>query len=119
FFVVGATGYNEVQQSWNGTLVDGPAWSPTSNTQVFAGYDSTSGHNQLFTATINGGPATMLTNGAQDFFGPCWSPNGSKICVHANLDGNLYTMNANGTAIAALTSVNGGQTVASPAWSPE
>jgi len=120
YFVVGATGYGETQQLWNGALADIPAWSPTSNTVAFGAYDPGTGHNQIFTATVNGSATTtMITAGSVDLFAPCWNPTGSKIAVHSNGDGNLYTMNPNGSGMAALTGVSIGQALSAPAWSPD
>ena len=121
FFVVGATGYGETLQSWGGINADQPSWSPVSNTVAFDAYDTATLHQQIWTATINGGPATRVTSDAYDHYWPSWNPSGTKIAFvkppSGGLSyGDLYTMNPNGTGQTLLS--NSYQFL-QPVWSPD
>jgi Tol biopolymer transport system component len=74
----------------------------------------------LFTIPVAGGEASRLTRGLAWDYQPRWSPDGSKILFTSDRAGgnNLWTMNADGSDLEALTDT-GEKDTNSGAWSPD
>jgi Tol biopolymer transport system component len=92
----------------------GPDWSPDGSKLVFQSYyDEHAGQSSnLFTIRPSGGKMTPLTHfkgGIGEALGPSWSPDGTRIVWH-NVDpkvNQLFTMDAHGGHIRALTKMTG------------
>ncbi|HEY2372623.1 MAG TPA: hypothetical protein VGH82_08730 [Gaiellaceae bacterium] len=68
----------------------------------------------VFVMDADGGSQTQLTPWAMRAAQPDWSPDGKRIVFYSNFDGsprvsaNLYTINADGSALTQLTHAKGG-----------
>jgi hypothetical protein len=122
-----------------------PAWSPDGTRiafvtfrhdprqLVFGGSSGPNGSTELYVSNIDGTGQLRLTNstgseggpmqtGIDDNDGeslPSWSPDGTKIAVASNRDGNweIYVVNADGSGSQRLT--NNPATDLRPRWSPD
>ncbi|TVQ53966.1 MAG: peptidase S41 [Phycisphaerales bacterium] len=79
-----------------------PALSPNADKVVF------SWRGDLWKAPVDGGHAVRLTSHPQNDLVAAWSPDGSRIAFNSTRDGylNLYVMNADGTDIQQVTSLD-------------
>src|SRR5207237_550374 len=89
---------------WNETR---PAWSPDGSRIVFlADRDFPVGNTEIYTIGADATGLTRLTTyPAKDDF-PSWSPDGSRIVFsrgRSTLAGEIYVMDADGTAVRQLT----------------
>ncbi len=76
-------------------------WSPDGSKIVYQ--NDVDGDVEIYVRSSDGsGTATQLTFNTVDDASPAYSPDGSKIVFHRN--GDLYTMNADGSAVSPLTS---------------
>jgi len=79
------------------------------------------GNAQIFTINADGSNKAQLTNEHGKFYGPAYSPDGSKILLYNHLNNQtwlLYIMNADGTNIQQL--INASNSLDwSPDWSPD
>ena len=75
------------------------------------------GDNEIY--MISGEKVIKLTDNTWEDQYPVWSPDGEKIAFSANPEGNfnIYTMDASGAGIEALTSFPGDEET--PAWYPD
>jgi Tol biopolymer transport system component len=93
-----------------------PAWSPDGKKIAFN--SSRDGNREIYSMNSDGSNQINLTNDhppqdpAQDS-DPTWSPDGKKIAFTRDIEGEIYTMNADGTDLVRFT--NGTE----PAWSPD
>jgi Tol biopolymer transport system component len=91
-----------------------PAWSPDGTRIAF--HSDRDGNYEIYVMNADGSGQTNLTkeSGAEDAT-PSWAPSGAKI-VFAS-EGDLYTMNADGTSQVRLTTGTADDFF--PAWSPD
>jgi TolB protein len=81
-----------------------PDWSPDGNTIVFEGVGVDF---QLCTISIDG--SGLITIGSVDGISAKWSPDGTRLAVHARYDvghagqGNIFTMAPDGSSLVQLT----------------
>lgn len=106
-----------VQHSLNIT----PVWSADSRAIAYTSYRRNN-EPQIFIAQIFKGLSDSPTadgkaRGGQNWL-PSWSPDGTRIAITSNRDGNpeLYVMNADGSGVRRITKHPGIDT--SPTWSP-
>ena len=73
----------------------------------------------ICTVPVEGGAATLLTDGMGDERQPGWSPDGNVILFHSYRDGNyhLWTINKNGSGLKQITF--GMYDDREPHWSPD
>lgn len=95
-------------------LAFSPVCSPDGTTLAFTFFDG-NGNYQIETSPIAGGTTVPLTSGNQSSRTPQWSPDGKKIAFIRN--GEIWTMNANGTSVSQLTSTVG--SIYDMAWGPD
>jgi TolB protein len=94
-------------------------WSPDSTRLAYSSNRSDTGKGRIVISTINvdGSQLRKLTN--SDDTDPSWSPDGKQIAFWSwrNNEGDIYIMNANGSALHRLTSLGG--VYSGPSWSPD
>lgn len=97
------------------TLILGPSWNPTATDLFYISYKRGGPYPYLF--HLDNGKETRLSKMVG--YSGQWSPDGSRIAVSADQDGNsdLFLLSAAGQLIRRLTT-NPGIDV-SPAWSPD
>ena len=102
------------------------SWSPDAQWLVFDDL----GTYDLFVVSASGGTPVNITNSSVKEINPCWSPQGvSRIAFARQVTGpsggtkrwNIYTVNPNGTGLAAATSSTNTETAYNdyPTWSPD
>ena len=95
-----------------------PAWSPDGSTILFA--SDRNGNFDIYAARVIDGVLTQLTTHPADDRWPVWSPDGAKILFTSTRSGNgtgdLFTMNADGSAQTQITFTGGFFTRG--AWQP-
>ena len=91
-----------------------PAWSPDGSKIAF--HSNRDDNYEIYVMNADGSGQTNLTkeSGAEDA-SPSWAPDGTRIVFSS--EGDLYTMRADGTQQARLTS--GKTEDVFPAWSPD
>lgn len=92
-----------------------PSWSPDGTKLAFA--SNLTGKYDIFVVAVDGTGLTNLTGGPDvplDASRPAWSPDGTRIAFISG--GLLWTMNANGSGAAPVTSL---MAFSSFAWSPD
>ena len=98
-----------------------PHWTANGKQLLFNGYGDSRSYD-IWVVDPDGRNLRDLTPDRSLEYGASWSPNGTKIVFGSNrglrsiFGGDLYVMNADGTAVRRLT--RGGKTYA-PAWSPD
>ena len=92
-----------------------PNWSPDGSKIVFT--DGAGSSSEIIVMDANGSNRTPLTNDSVVDRDPAWSPDGQKIVfAHGRV---IYTMNANGTAMAQLVTQSfGEESQSAPDWQP-
>jgi dipeptidyl aminopeptidase/acylaminoacyl peptidase len=104
-----------------------PSWSPDGSKLAFASYrDAIS---EIYTINTDGTGLTRLTDNSVGDFDPAWSPDGRKIAFVSDRDEpdpvncrnqcnlEIYTMNADGTAVTNLTNTPD-VSEGAPDWQP-
>ena len=92
-----------------------PSWSPDGTKLAFA--SNLTGTYDIFIVDVDGTGLTNLTAGQDVMFDasrPVWSPDGTRIAFTSQ--GLLWSMNANGSGAAPVTSLIAGNSFA---WSPD
>lgn len=128
--VVRADGTGERVLTAAGLYVARPAWAPDGRSIAFTGYeqrDDGLGSVGIYVVPAAGGAAAKLQDDAAS---PAWSPDGRRIafvsgrdrngeiCFHeCSTSGEIYVMNADGSAPVRLTADEGDDD--SPSWSPD
>lgn len=74
---------------------------------------------EIYVANLDGSGERRLTNLNGDAYRPVWSPDGSKIAFHSEVNDlwDIYVMNANGSDLHKVTT--DAKDDAFPAWSPD
>ncbi len=87
---------------------------------AFVALDPVSNFDQIYVCNLDGSGLHQLTTAAKSHQQPSWSPSGSKIVYYDLTNGNLDTVNANGSGDTPL-SINGpfGSAPSDPSWSPD
>jgi len=118
-WIANPDGSGLVNLSNNATADDAhPSWSPDGLKVAFASNRSnTVGHYQIFVVSVDGTGLTNLTPSLAGASRPAWSPDGSRIAF--TLGGNIWTMNADGSGVAQLTTLSAGTVANIVAWSPD
>ncbi len=106
-----------------------PAFSPSGSRIAFV--SDRSGNPEIYTMNPDGTGLDRITDDPKNDFEPAWSPDGSKIAFTSDRDGNpsaveasqdprssleIYTMDADGTAVERLT--NNPYADFNPDWQP-
>lgn len=117
--VMNSDGTN-VQPLTSSTFDSQAAWSPDGTKIAFL--STRTGVQQIFTMSPDGTNQTNISNNAMlNDARPAWSPDGTKIAFIrrplVGSQGNIWTMNANGTGQVAITV--GPFTDRDPTWSPD
>jgi Tol biopolymer transport system component len=95
-----------------------PSWSPDGFKVAFASNRSNNaGHYQIFVVNVDGTGLTNLTPTLLDASMPSWSPDGTRIAFARS--GNVWTMNADGSGAAQLTTLSAGTVARIVAWSAD
>ena len=119
---VSSNGINVIEADGTGaralgaTSLDGRiAWSPDARRIAFTAADDQTV--RVYTKTIAGGPATVLTTAVPAPVLPSWSPRGTAIAFTSasTNDGHIYTVRPDGTGLRKLTR---GREESFPLWSP-
>jgi Tol biopolymer transport system component len=98
-----------------------PAFSPDGKHIVYA--RTSSGHEHLFLANVDGSGAQQITDGPADDQEPSWSPDGKHIVfcsAHGNdewTQANLFIVRPDGSGIVQLT--EGDRLACHPTWSKD
>jgi dipeptidyl aminopeptidase/acylaminoacyl peptidase len=112
-YVMNADGSNQVRLT-NSVVNDvDPAWSPNGAKIAL------SRNNGIAVMNSDGSGLTQLTTNLRGDWQPAWSPDGTRIAFSRGISASvrdIFTMNPDGTGLAALT---GGFSAQSPAWSPD
>lgn len=105
---------SDLTQLTQGTNDGQPAPSPNGKLVAFTR------DGDIHVLDVETGSVTNLTSSAAQEASPAWSPGGKQIAFTASGPGlgDLYVMNADGTAITRLTNTPGGSEVL-PQWSPD
>jgi Tol biopolymer transport system component len=118
-WIANPDGSGLVNLSNNATADDAhPTWSPDGLKVAFASNRATvAGHYQIFVVGVDGTGLTNLTPSLMGASKPSWSPDGSRIAF--TLGVNIWTMNADGSGAAQLTTLAAGTVASIVAWSPD
>ena len=116
-YVMNADGSGETQLTSNTVPDYFPAWSPTGNQIAFVSQRGTT-NQEIYVMNADGTLQTRLTDHAGDDRKPAWSPDGTRIAFYNLDDYDIYTMNADGSALANVTNSTTSQDLW-PAWSPD
>src|SRR5215203_266480 len=103
-------------------------WSPH-GTKIVFGYSDFSGEtsdegygdSEVSVTNADGSGLTNLTSNSVGDFNPRWSPDGTKITFQSDREGDydIYTMDADGSDVAPLTTDSGSQVQdLDPDWQP-
>jgi TolB protein len=129
-YVMNADGSGQARITNNSSTDDSPNWSPSGSRIAFSSnrdvadniYTMNPDGTSLTQLTFNvaddgaGGPGTQQTN-----LGPYWSPDGTQISFrwyNGALDDQIRTMNANGSNVQNVTTVQGAISYGFPTWQP-
>jgi hypothetical protein len=95
-----------------------PAWSPDGTEIAFESIRDRHNGTEIYVMNADGSQIVRLTNNSTIDRTPKWSPDGKSIVFASNRTGayQVYTMAADGTGVAQLTS---GSENSDPAWSPD
>ena len=113
-FVMNANGSGQVNITNTPSIdEDYPSWSPDGNKIAF------SRDGDIYTVKPDGTALTPLTQTARTEIEPDWSPYANQIAFRttANVDDEIWKMNANGSGQTDLTN-NGSVVDEHPSWSP-
>lgn len=110
--------------AWDVPNARHPAWSPDGAQIAVSQATASGGFARIAVLDVATGTVTALTDGTTADRNPAWSPDGTQIAFTRNPDpppggsgtGDIWTMNADGTGQAALTSA--AYHVVSPDWEP-
>jgi TolB protein len=97
-----------------------PAWSPTGKRIAFT--SQRTGDSDVWVVDVNGSHLRNLTRNPALDGNATWSPDGSRIVFGSTRDatsqfgGDLYSMNADGSGVKAITTTHKDY---GPAWSPD
>jgi len=102
-----------------------PSWSPDRKKIAFSRYNSTYQSTDLYIMNADGTGQTVIIAHVvmsvyEAYRDSCWSPDGTKLAVASNHDGNgeIYIYDTNGTELKRLTNSPGVYDGA-PCWSPD
>ncbi len=118
-YVMSADGTNQTRLTNAAGDDQYPMWSPTGTRIAFSSFRE--GTQKLFAMNADGSSQTrlldapLLSSGDEE---PSWSRNGSRLAFRSDRglgDLNIWTVNANGTALLQVTSTG---TNINPVWSP-
>ena len=116
-FVMRSDGSNVRQLTRSDGQEGSPSWSPDGSRIVFTRAVPNGNRSAVYTIRADGTGLTRIRAATAAYGGPAWSPDGRTIA--ANRDGDLITMNANGSNPRPIPGLTGrGRYVSSPAWSP-
>ena len=124
-YVMNADGSNIKKLTDSPGLEGAPAWSPNGSKIAFtrevpAGEGQSGVLSKIFLMNADGSNQVQLRTGIPSGAGEFlyWSPDGSKIAFVSASDGQIYTVNVDGTGLTQLTD-SYSYTIGSPEWSPD
>jgi Tol biopolymer transport system component len=96
-----------------------PSWSPDGSRITFVDSSPTCCGVSIWVANADGSGRTNVYDHSDELGWPDWSPNGQRIAFYALVgDGDIYTVNADGSGATDVSCFTGFHHETAPSWSP-
>ena len=111
-FTIDVDGRNRIRLTNNPSDDEHPDWSPDGQQIAFMSHRH--GTWDIFVVHTRTFVETQLTDSQGDYREPSWSPDGGKIAFSEEAEGEIYTIDADGTDLTNIT--NSAEYEGSPNW---